>query len=77
MFFDDVKLIYEKQEELAIQELQYVQLKEERELAIMRAFAEDLENFKQNRAAKIIQRFWRSYHERWCMRKKKKSKKKK
>ncbi|XP_043278273.1 dynein regulatory complex protein 10-like isoform X2 [Venturia canescens] len=65
------------QEELAIQKLRYVELKEERELIILKAFTENLENFKHNRAARIIQRFWRNYYERWSMRKKKKSKKKK
>ncbi|KAK2577833.1 hypothetical protein KPH14_001100 [Odynerus spinipes] len=62
---------------LANQNVLYVQLKEEQEEAITKAFVEGLEKFKRNRAAKIIQRTWRSYRERLLLKKKKKKTKKK
>ncbi|XP_057326325.1 uncharacterized protein LOC130668173 isoform X2 [Microplitis mediator] len=62
---------------VSVQEKEYEELKNERELSILKAFTETLDNFKRNRAAKIIQRAWRGYLERQLLRKKKKSKKKK
>ncbi|OXU28483.1 hypothetical protein TSAR_013363 [Trichomalopsis sarcophagae] len=61
--------------EYDVQSVLFRNLKKERELAMMQAFAEQLDNFEKNRAARIIQRTWRSYHER-CLSSKKKKKKK-
>ncbi|KAI4491673.1 hypothetical protein M0804_003065 [Polistes exclamans] len=54
----------------------YNNLKEEQEKLIATAFLEIVTNFKQNHAAKIIQRTWRSYRERQLMKRKKKTKRK-
>ena len=52
-------------------------MKEEKEAVLMRVFAEQLENFSKNRAAKIIQRAWRASFARiMALKKKKKSKRK-
>ncbi|XP_076249286.1 uncharacterized protein LOC143188747 [Calliopsis andreniformis] len=62
------------QNQLIDQRVLYDRLKEEREVMMMKVFSAKLEIFRRNRAAKIIQRQWRSY----CMRillKKKKSRK--
>ncbi|XP_051171760.1 dynein regulatory complex protein 10 [Leptopilina boulardi] len=55
----------------------YAILKQEKEEALMKAFAEKMENFSINRAAKIIQRTWREYRVRMSSKRKKKSKKNK
>ncbi|KAK0082868.1 hypothetical protein PV325_009718 [Microctonus aethiopoides] len=65
------------QEKLEIQETEYKILKNEKESEILKTFTENLNKFKRNRAAKIIQIAWRKYLERLLLRKKKKSKKKK
>ncbi|XP_015117563.1 uncharacterized protein LOC107041499 [Diachasma alloeum] len=65
------------EETLRLQEIEYVELKNERETALRRAFMEGLNGFMRHRAAKRIQRTWRAYWERQQLRKKKKSKKKK
>ncbi|CAG5099527.1 Protein of unknown function [Cotesia congregata] len=65
------------EDKVSIQKREYEELKNEREMAIAEAFAETLNNFKRNRAARIIQRGWRGYLERQLLKKKKKSKKKK
>lgn len=52
-------------------------MKEEKEEALMKAFAEKIENFSKNRAAKIIQKTWREYRVRMSSKRKKKSKKNK
>ncbi|KAK0181482.1 hypothetical protein PV327_003763 [Microctonus hyperodae] len=65
------------QEKLEIQEIEYEILKNEKESEILKTFTENLNKFKRNRAAKIIQVAWRKYLERLLLRKKKKSKKKK
>ncbi|XP_012281679.1 IQ domain-containing protein D-like [Orussus abietinus] len=62
--------------EYASQEIIYNNLKEEKELAEMKAFTEKMDRFKENRAARIIQRAWKMYLERMAQKKKKKSKKK-
>ncbi|XP_043496809.1 dynein regulatory complex protein 10 isoform X1 [Polistes fuscatus] len=54
----------------------YNNLKEEQEKSIATAFLERVTNFKQNRAAKIIQRTWRSYRERQLLKRKRKTKRK-
>ncbi|XP_014217413.1 IQ domain-containing protein D-like [Copidosoma floridanum] len=52
----------------------HARLKSERELAIMRVFAEQLEHFEKSRAARLIQRTWRAYRQRaQAARKKKKT----
>lgn len=60
------------QNEYEVQSVLYLNLKKERELAMMQAFAEQLDNFEKNRAARIIQRTWRAYHERVAAKQKKK-----
>ncbi|XP_063983128.1 uncharacterized protein KIAA2012 homolog [Diachasmimorpha longicaudata] len=65
------------QETLRIQEIEYVEMKNERETTLRKAFMESLNGFMRQRAAKRIQRTWRAYWERQQLRKKKKSKKKK
>ncbi|KAG8035815.1 hypothetical protein G9C98_001471 [Cotesia typhae] len=65
------------EDKVSIQKIEYEELKNEREMAISEAFAETLNNFKRNRAARIIQRGWRGYLEHQLLKKKKKSKKKK
>ncbi|XP_033225091.1 dynein regulatory complex protein 10-like isoform X2 [Belonocnema kinseyi] len=65
------------EEQFAVQEIIFRKMKEEKEALLMRSFAEQIENFSKNRAAKIIQRTWRAYHIRMMsMKKKKKSKRK-
>lgn len=54
----------------------YVRLKEEQEKEIMIAFLERMKHFQQNRAAKIIQKTWRLYHERQLLKRKKKTRRK-
>ncbi|XP_043664034.1 nucleoporin GLE1 isoform X1 [Vespula pensylvanica] len=70
----------EEQEELRTRLMDqnelYVRLKEEQEKEIMIAFLERMKHFQQNRAAKIIQKTWRSYHERQLLKRKKKTKRK-
>ncbi|KAL2720453.1 nucleoporin GLE1 isoform X1 [Vespula squamosa] len=70
----------EEQEELRTrlidQNKLYVRLKEEKEKEIMIAFLEKMKHFQQNRAAKIIQKTWRSYRERQLLKRKKKTKRK-
>ncbi|KAJ8668954.1 hypothetical protein QAD02_000213 [Eretmocerus hayati] len=61
------------QNQFEMQESLYQDLREERELAIMKAFAEAMARFEKNRAARIIQRTWRAYYERVSSRRKKKS----
>ncbi|XP_020293125.1 IQ domain-containing protein D-like isoform X2 [Pseudomyrmex gracilis] len=62
---------------LATQRIQYTQFKQEREVALIKAFNEKVELFKQTRATKIIQRTWRAYYERIFLKKRRKTKKKK
>ncbi|XP_015176712.1 PREDICTED: hyaluronan mediated motility receptor isoform X1 [Polistes dominula] len=54
----------------------YQNLKEEQEKSIATAFLERVTKFKQDHAAKIIQRVWRSYRERQLLKRKKKTKRK-
>ncbi|XP_031780594.1 myosin-10 [Nasonia vitripennis] len=63
--------------EYDVQSVLFTNLKKQRELAMMQAFAEQLDNFEKNRAARIIQRTWRAYHERCISSKKRKKKKNK
>ncbi|XP_043464312.1 dynein regulatory complex protein 10-like [Leptopilina heterotoma] len=60
-----------------VQATSYAILKQEKEEALMKAFAEKMENFSSNRAAKIIQRTWREYRIRMASKRKKKLKKNK
>ncbi|XP_011309861.1 IQ domain-containing protein D isoform X2 [Fopius arisanus] len=62
---------------LRVQEIEYVEVKNERETVLREAFMESLNSFMRERAAKRIQRTWRAYWERQLLRKKKKCKKKK
>ncbi|XP_011871499.1 PREDICTED: uncharacterized protein LOC105564030 [Vollenhovia emeryi] len=68
--------IKEMEEKLIVQRELYASFKKEQELALMKAFAEKLELFRRNRAAKVIQRAWRAYLERISLKKRRKAKKK-
>ncbi|XP_034938980.1 dynein regulatory complex protein 10-like isoform X2 [Chelonus insularis] len=64
------------EDKMTVQEIIYEELRTERETELIKAFTRDLDNFKRNRAARIIQNSWRKYLEKLALRKKKKSKKK-
>ncbi|XP_036145302.1 uncharacterized protein LOC105828955 isoform X2 [Monomorium pharaonis] len=68
--------IKEMEDQLVMQRELYTQFKKEQEIAMMKAFAEKLEFFRRNRAAKIIQRTWRAYFERISLKKRRKTKRK-
>ncbi|XP_029173447.1 dynein regulatory complex protein 10-like [Nylanderia fulva] len=63
------------EDQLSIQRVLYTQYKKEREIALMIAFTKKLDMFRQNRAAKIIQKTWKTYYERISLKKRRKRKK--
>ncbi|KYM98275.1 hypothetical protein ALC62_10978, partial [Cyphomyrmex costatus] len=68
--------IKEMEDRLALQRELYAQFKKEREIALMIAFTKQLDLFRRNRAAKVIQRAWKAYFERISLKKRRKTKRK-
>ncbi|EZA47150.1 hypothetical protein X777_16615 [Ooceraea biroi] len=64
------------EDQLVIQRELYIRYNKEREIALRKAFTEKLEFFRRTRAAKIIQRTWKTYLERTSLKKRRKTKKK-
>ncbi|GAB1861312.1 Dynein regulatory complex protein 10 [Camponotus japonicus] len=64
------------EDQLKVQRVLYIRFKKQREIALMIAFTKKLDFFRQNRAAKVIQRTWRAYYERISLRKRRKTRRK-
>ncbi|XP_068127593.1 dynein regulatory complex protein 10 [Hyperolius riggenbachi] len=80
---EELEAVYEEEkaqlaelkEKLAVLEVEYVQIMEERRLAQLRKEAEEEELARKNHAATIIQAHWKGYQVRKTMKSKKKKKK--
>ncbi|KAG8596701.1 hypothetical protein GDO81_002017 [Engystomops pustulosus] len=76
MYVEEKAQLAELQEKLAVLEVEYVQIMEERRQAQLRKEEEEKELANMNRAATIIQAHWKGYRVRQSMKSKKKKKKK-